>query len=411
MNEPLHLAAILCLIFISGFFSLSETALFSLSRLQISRIRRRSQVMGSLVSSLIQRPRRTLISLLIGNNLVNVMATALATAWAVSVLGKGGVSLAILLVTLVILIIGEIIPKVLAVGHAEKLAPAIAWPLNLFAKTTYPIRKILTFVTDPILGNYLKQMATQEDITNQEELRAIISFSTHDGTVSKQRRDMIDTIFEFGERPVKEIMTPRLDLVTCRIDSSYQDLINLMKESRKSKILIYRERMDQMVGYVATRNLLLGRERDFRKLIRPLYFIPETKRIDDLLTEFETKGLELAVVVDEYGGTAGVVTREDIVEEIVGELYDEHESTENLIQKRGNDYYLINGKVSVREVNEQLGLGLPTDEHVETIAGLFLSLYGHIPKEGASVRVGNYKLKVERLIGRRIATVILEGGK
>ncbi|MBI2870798.1 MAG: HlyC/CorC family transporter [Candidatus Omnitrophica bacterium] len=405
-----YLLGISFLLGLSAFFSMSETALFSLSRLQIWRIRRKNPAAGNLIHTLITRSRRTLTAILIGNNLVNVMAASLATTWAVGVFGSEGVWVAIIGFTGALLVVGEVTPKIYAVHRADSIAAALCWPLDLFARLTTPLRACLKWMTNPFLRNFLKHMAAQENWVSQEELRAIVSLSAREGVIDSRRGEMIENVFSFGERPVKEIMTPHTDLVACSMQSTREALVEKMRETRRSHILIYRERMDQMVGFVSTRAFLLGPEPDFRKMIQPLYFVPETRRIGDLLTDFEHKRMELALVVDEYGGTAGLVTREDILEEVVGELYDEFERPDEGIVDLGGGRYRIGGNVPVKDVSEKLGLVLPQHENVETVAGLVLSLYGHIPQEGIQVNAGSVALEVERVIGRRVTSVLLTRG-
>ncbi|MEA3560249.1 MAG: hemolysin family protein [Candidatus Omnitrophota bacterium] len=402
----IQIALLATFLVLSAFFSSSETALFSLNKLQVRKINITSPGSGKVISRLLDFPRRTLITILIGNMAVNIGLTSIIAFLFIQVLGDKGIGPAIGLVTFLLLIFGEVTPKLLAIKNPEKFSSFSARPLEIFARIIFPVRKLLGIISDSILSIFIKDVELKKAFVTQKELKNLVSISQEEGVLEKEERDMIESLLEFGEREVKEIMVPRTDIVACQISVSWDMLVNLMKDSHHTRIPIYEGSLDNIIGVILTKDFMLSPHRDIKKFIRPVAVIPESKKIDDLLIELRAKNLTLAVVIDEYGGTAGLVTREDILEEIVGEIYDEYDKVEQPVEYPDEQTAVVSGKLSIKDINEELRLHLPLDKG-ETLSGLLLSLFGHIPLAGEKLRYQGLQFKIENVKKRRIDKVAI----
>jgi len=406
---------------LSGFFSASETAYFSISLSDIERLRNKSDYGSKQVLQLLEHPKRLLITIIVGNTIVNIGAASLAALVTLDIcnaLGldkEVGIIIDIIVVTFVILIVAEIIPKVVAVKNAIKIARNFAFPLTIFYYLFSPGVSIFHALTQWLTSIF--NISKNRLLLSEEELRSIVDMGEEKGTLQQDEKEMIHSIFEFSETTVKEIMIPRIDMICISTDSKLNSLLNLIKKYLHSRIPLYREKVDNITGIIYAKDLLPFVNRrsngdvNLEKLARPAYFVPEQKKIDELLREFQSQRIHMAIVVDEYGGTSGLVTLEDIIEEIVGEIQDEHDSEQPLYQKINDNVYLVDGGMDLEEINEELQLNLPTEEGVETLAGFLFGLFGSVPKEKQSVSYENYKFVIEKVIRRRITRVKIIIGK
>ena len=250
-------------------------------------------------------------------------------------------------------------------------------------------------------------------LLSEEELRSLVDVGEEQGTLEQDEKEMIHSIFEFGETTVKEIMVPRIDMVCISTESEVSLLLNLIKKHMHSRIPIYKDKVDNIIGIIYAKDLLSYDDKrkntmpNLEDLARPAYFVPEQKKIDELLREFQTNKIHMAIVVDEYGGTAGLVTLEDIIEEIVGEIQDEHDYEQPLYSKVSDNEFLVDGGMDLEEINEQLKIDLPTEEGVETVAGFLYGLFGSVPKEKQKITYNGYEFIIEKVIRRRIKQVRL----
>jgi gliding motility-associated protein GldE len=406
---------------LSGFFSASETAFFSISSSDIERLRNKNDYGSKQVLQLLEHPKRLLITIIVGNTIVNIGAASLAALVTLDIcdaLGldrEVGIIIDIIVVTFVILIVAEIIPKVAAVKNSIKIARNFAFPLTIFYYLFSPGVSIFHALTLWLTSFF--HLSKNRLLLSEEELRSIVDMGEEKGTLQQDEKEMIHSIFEFSETTVKEIMIPRIDMVCISTDSKLNSLLNLIKKYLHSRIPLYREKVDNIIGIIYAKDLLPFVNRrsngdvNLEKLARPAYFVPEQKKIDELLREFQSQRIHMAIVVDEYGGTSGLVTLEDIIEEIVGEIQDEHDSEQPLYQQIKENEYLVDGGMDLEEMNEELQLNLPTEEGVETLAGFLFGLFGSVPKEKQSVSYENYKFVIEKVIRRRIKRVKIIIGK
>ncbi len=403
------------LLILSAFFSASETAFFSLGASELERIRKRTDASSRALMQLMEHPKRLLITIVIGNTIVNISAASLAAILTLRVSDQYGVtqSLAILIevivVTFVMLVFAEIMPKVAAVKNSRQFALRIVYILSFFYYIFSPVTSIFhlmtTWLSDLFRVNQNKVMLTEE------ELRTLVDFGQEKGTLQEDEKDMIHSIFEFGETTVKEIMVPRIDMICVSLDAQLKDLLELTQKFAHSRIPAYQDRVDNITGIIYAKDLLPfinkpeSENFSVAKMARPAYFVPEQKKIDELLKEFQAERIHMAIVIDEYGGTAGLVTLEDIIEEIVGEIQDEYDTEPAMFSRVSENEFIVDGGMSLEEINDELELDLPTEEDVETLAGFLFGLFGSVPKEKQAAAYNGYEFIVEKIIRRRIKQV------
>ncbi|MFQ5974990.1 MAG: hemolysin family protein [Candidatus Hydrothermarchaeales archaeon] len=402
------------LLFLSGFFSGSETALISLNKFRVRKLVEEGAKNADIVDRLLENPDKLLATILVGNNLANIAAAAIATSLAMNFFGSAGVGIATGVITLLVLVFGEITPKGLATKNAEKISLRVAKPIDLMVRIFYPVVEVLNFVTTPLLKVLGGEVPKMAPFITEEELRMLVDVGEEEGVIEKDEAEMIESVFEFGDTAVTEVMTPRVDMVCVDIEADINEAISSTVETGHSRIPVYEGNIDKIVGITYSRDLLgllnEGKlKTSVKDAMRSAYFIPETKKLDDLLREFQDKKIQVAIVVDEYGGTAGVVTLEDVLEEIVGEIADVHDMGAALIQMIEEKIAIVDAKAGIDEVNDVLGIKLPEDDF-ESIGGLILSMLERIPTEGEEIRLDNIHIIVEKMEGNRILKVkIIKG--
>lgn len=363
-------------------------------------------------------PRQLLITIVLGNTIVNVTIASIAAILAAQIcadLGFNeqiGIVIDIIVVTIVILILIEVVPKVVAVRNSQSFAQSSSGLLIIVFYLLYPGAFLLSRFTRFLQH---KMGLTQEKMfLSAGELKTFVEVGEEHGTLEKDEREMIHSIFEFGETMVKEIMIPRTDMISASTETSLTDLMDLVKIKLHSRIPVYKERIDNIIGILYLKDLLpyLSKQPsnkvDLEKLARPAYFVPEQKKIDELLKEFQQERMHMAIVVDEYGGVAGLATMEDVIEEIVGEIQDEYDKESPLFKKVDENTYIVDGRMTIEEINKELNLNLPIEEGIETISGFILRILGSLPKEKESVEFNGYQFVVERVVRNRILKVRIE---
>lgn len=405
----------LILFLLSAFFSSSETAFFSYSHADIERTKKKTEPAAKQVVNLLKFPQKLLITIVIGNTIVNIAAASLAALLTLQISDyynldeTFAIIINVVVVTLIILIFTEIIPKVAAVKNPFKLSQKFVYPLTIFFYLFLPITNILNTLTHWM--THTLKISKNKSLLSEEELKTLVDFGEEKGTLEQEEKEMIHSIFEFGETSVKEIMVPRIDMISIASTAEIDELLAIIKEHLHSRIPVYKETVDSIIGIVYAKDLLplmnTNKTKDFSidKLTRPAYFVPEQKKIDELLREFQNEKIHMAIVVDEYGGTSGLVTLEDIIEEIVGEIQDEYDSDLPMHRKISDNVFIVDGSMSLEEINEELNLDLPTEEGVETIGGFLFGLFGSVPKEKEIAKYNGYEFIIEKIIERRIKQV------
>ena len=394
---------LLTLLILSAFFSGSETALFSLTGFQKKKIQSGNPSASKTISILLSSPTRTLATILIGNMFVNIAAASIATILSISLFGEKGVVVSIVFMTFILLIFGEVTPKTYAMSNPEGFSVFCSKPLHIFGKLIWPIRRLLRIAADTFIILFTHKKNTSPYIT-ENELKALMTISRKEGIIDDDEEEMIRSIFELGDRSVDEIMRPRVDIIGCEKNSSAEKLISIMKQSKHTKIPIYEGTIDKITGVIYTKEFMLKHKGEIISFIREPLYVPETEKIDDLIVKFQSARTYIAVVLDEFGGTSGIVTLEDALEEIVGEIKDEYDKEIVPIEKQEDGSYTVSGKVAIRDVNDELDISLPMDQ-VTTINGLLLLLFEKVPKQGAHVRIKGVGFKVLEIKNNMVVKV------
>jgi len=403
---------IVCLVF-SAFFSGSETAFISLQRFRLEYLIGNKVKGASRVASLLDKPERFLSAVLFGNTLVNAAAAALATSLAVHYWGEQGIIIATIGLVIILLIFCEATPKTVAAQHSERLSLLLSRPIQWISWLFTPFVIVLSWIASAftrIVGG----TPVPRSIISDEEIRTMISVGREEGTVEEAEAKMLHKVFDFGDRPVLEVMVPRLEVVALQQGSTIADFLKLYTESPISRFPVYKESMDNVVGVLAVKDVLMARAKGtisndsiIDDLVRPTYLTPETKRINDLFFEMRDNNYRMAVVVDEYGGTAGIVSLSRLVEEIVGEVGDELAGVEKDYEVINEYTFQIDGGMRIDEANEEMELNLPEGEDYETVAGFILSLLGHIPKRNEQLRYKGLKIVITEMKGQKIEKILL----
>ncbi len=411
--DILYLVLVFFCIVLSAFFSGSETALTSVQRIRLQTMVDSNVRGAKRLSRMLEKPERFLSTVLLGNNFVNTAAAALATILAVSFWGQNrGVAIATVGLTILLLIFGESTPKTIAARHAEKLSLAVAHPIEILSWLLTPLVMILSWIAS-VFTRMVGGTPVHRALTSAEEIRTMITVGNREGTVEKEEAEMLHNVFDFGDRPVREVMVPRLEVVSIEQGSKISDYFALYAGSPMSRIPVYKENMDNVVGIVTDKDVLMGlstntlnKDTPIDDLIRPAYFTPETKRISKLFTEMRNNNYRMAIVVDEYGGTAGIVSLTRMVEEIVGEVRDEVDSSDKDFEVINEYTFQVDGSMRLDEVNEEMDLELPPGDY-ETVAGFMLSRLGHIPRQGEQLRYKNLKLVVTKMKNVKIEEILI----
>ena len=411
--ETLYLVLLVICLLLSAFFSGSETAFISLQRFRVEHLVETKVKGAKRVATMIERPEKFLSTVLLGNNFVNVAAAALATILAVHVWGEEwGVLIATIGVTIILLIFCEATPKTMATRHAEKLSLLFVRPIEAIAWLFTPFVAALSWIASGFT-KLVGGTPVRRSLVSDEEIRTMISVGHKEGTVEEAEAKLLHKVFDFGDRPVSEVMVPRPEVVAIEQGSKIADFLTLYAESPLSRFPVYKENMDNVVGILSVKDVLMALAKNtiddqiaIDDLIRPAYFTPETKRINELFAEMQDKNYRMAVVVDEYGGTAGIVSLSRLLEEIVGPVGDELAAVEKEYEVISEHTFQIDGSMRVEEVNEEMDLELPEGDY-ETIAGFVLHLLGHIPRQGEQLRYKGLKLVITKMRGLKIEEILL----
>jgi putative hemolysin len=410
----LELLALGVLLALSAFFSATEIALFSLSKLQLRHLRQEHAVQGQIVSELLDQPHRLLSTILFGNTVVNVGAAILGYRVLQRVMPDRAETFAVPLMTVVILLCGEVTPKTLVIRRAEFFASHLARPIQWTVVWTSWLRRAAEALSARIVGGlerlpFFATYKVRSAAPTEDEYRTLLTVSERAGVVHKEERYMVNQILALEKMPVKEIMTPRVDM-QC-VDDSLRpaEMAESLRRIKHRRVPIIHDSPDTVEGILKVKDFLVNPDGELDEVVELPNFIPETMPVAKLLKSFRKQEHPVAIVVDEYGGTQGMVTLEDILEEIVGEIEDEFDKSEIMVQKLDARRYLINGKARLELVNEQCGLALQALD-VETIAGWVIAQLGALPKEGEQVRVGAVCATARKVVKNRVGEVLLEVG-
>ncbi len=402
---------VVCLL-LSAFFSSSETAFVSLERFRVEHMVNTKVKGAERVARMVQRPEKFLSTVLLGNNLVNTAAAALGTALAIHFWGEKGILISTIGVTVLLLIFCETTPKTIATQHAERLSLAFARPIEIVSWIFTPFVIVLSWIATGF-SKLAGGAPVPRSLVSDEEIRTMISVGHREGTVEESEAEMLHKVFDFGDRPVREATVPRTEVISVEKGTKLADFLSLYAENPMSRFPVYQDNMDNVVGILSVKDVLMAeakgtitKEDAIDDLIRPAYFAPESKRINELFAEMRDNNYRMCVVVDEFGGTAGVVSLSRLVEEIVGPVGDELAAVEKEYEAINEYTFQIDGGMRIEEANEEMGLELPSGDY-ETVAGFVLNLLGHIPRLGEQLRYKGMKLVITEMRGVKIEKILL----
>ena len=407
-SESIQLIILIVLIFLSAFFSSSETAFMALSRLKVRNMVNDGVKGAKTLDRLLNNPTRLLSAILVGNNLVNIGASAIATSLAITKFGDTGVGIATGLMTLMILVFGEVTPKSLAANNAEKIALKVARPLDIFSKIFTPITLILMAVTRIFVRIFGGDPDEDKPFVTEEDLRTMVEVGHEEGVIQSEERTIIDNVFEFRESQVKDVMTARTDMVAVEEDITYSELISIFKEEQYSRLPVYEGTSDNIIGVIYVKDLVFNEIKeeqfDVKDYMREPFFTYEFQRISKLFEQLRHRRVALTIVLDEYGGTAGIATLEDLVEEIVGDLEDEYDTVDKQVTIINAHEFITEGTVKIDYLNDQFRLNI-NDEEYDTIGGYVFGAFGRIPDVGETIISENKKFIVQALDKHRIERI------
>ena len=402
---------LLVLLLLSGIFSSAETALTTYNKIRMRALADEGNKRASAVLSVTENSGKMLSAILIGNNIVNTAVASLATTIAYR-LGGTAVAIASGLMTLLILLFGEITPKTMATIHAEKMSLFYAPVINIFMKIMTPFIFIVNGLSTGLLMLLRIDPNAKDNTMTEAELRSVVNVSHQDGVIESDEKEMIYNVFDLGDAIAKDVMVPRVNVTFADIDSSYDELIDLFREDKFTRLPVYQETKDNVVGTINMKDLLLydSKKSEFqiKDILREAYFTYEYKSISELLVEMRQASFNIAIVLDEYGETSGLITLEDILEEIVGEIHDEYdENEEENIKAVGKHEYIIEGSTNLDDLNDSLDLNLESEDY-DSLGGFIIEKLDRLPKALDSVSTEDgIRMVVEKLDKNRIETVHL----
>ena len=394
----------------SGFFSMSETSLMSLSKIRIRHMQEEGVKGAKLVSNLIEDSNKLLSTILVGNNVVNIAATSISTALFTSLIpGASGVAVATAVMTVLVLLFGEITPKTIAANNSEKVAIFVSRPIKIIIFILRPVVWVFNLVTGvifKILG--VKDKSGQPYIT-EEELKTMVNVSHEEGVLEIEERQIINNVVQYGDKQAKEAMVQRLDIIAINSEDKYEEIIEMFKNEKLSRMPVYNESIDDIIGILNIKDIIFLNDEEIQKFnikdyIREPFFTYEFKKITQLLEEMKIEKSQMAIVVDEYGGTSGLITIEDLVEVIVGDIEDEYDEEEEEIQVIKEDEYIVDGSIKITDVNELIGVRLESEEF-DSIGGYIIGHLRRLPEENEVIEVDNIKFCIESLDKNRIKKV------
>ena len=409
VSHSYELMGLVLLLGCSAFFSGSETALFSLTRQDLRRLERSQSRSARLILTMLRDPDRLLSAILVGNMLVNVTfysVSFLIAAKLYDEVSHPAAAVAGAASLLAVIVFGEVSPKGIAVGHPQRFSRYVAPVIYVIYLAARPLGTALRKLSRGFTG-FLASRFRRMPYVTRDELKMLVGMAEQQGVLDRETRGMIQQVVELANISVNGAMTPRVDMVLFDLAAGLDAFCNLVRKTHEERIAAYEGSRDNIVGVLVAREVFLHPEQDLRSMLRPVRFVPETQTVESLLRQFRKTKEPFAIVVDEYGGTAGLVTLEHILEEVVGQIRDEFEAKETPVQQLDEDTYLLDGDLNTHEWRQFLGVGFDPPG-IETLAGFVVSLLGRIPKEGDSVEWRGLRFIVEKMSGRRVVLVRVE---
>ena len=400
------LPVLLILLLLSAFFSSSETAYSSLNRIRIVKMAESGDKNASIVLALLNDFDRFLSAVLIGNNIVNIASSSIATLLFVAYFGNVGVTLSTVVMTIVVLIFAEISPKTIAKESPEYFALLFARPLRMLLRLLFPLTLFFSGIKK-VLVRLLPRKDVGPSIT-EEELLTLVEEAVQEGSIDEEDEILIKNVVEFNDLEVQHIFTPRLEIVSVNNKKSLEEISDLFRETGLSRLPYYEQSIDEVLGVLNQKDfyydVLVG-EKTLAEVVKPVLYIPKSMRISELMKKFQLEQCHIAIVVDEYGGTEGLVTLEDVVEELVGEIWDEFDDRQADFQKLNDRQYLMQGSVEFDVLSEMFGV--ENDTSSSTLGGYIMSTLGHIPSAGETLQLASLELEIKKMHHHRVDQVLV----
>ena len=403
---------LIILLLLSAFFSSAETALTTVNRIRMRSLAEDGNSRAACVLKVTDDSGKMLSAILIGNNIVNLSASSIATSLALDLWGSGGAGIATGILTLLILIFGEISPKTIATINAEKISLSYCNIIYWLMKLLTPVIFILNKLSIAFLFLLHVDPNAKDKAMTEEELRTIVDVGKETGVIESEEHEMINNVFDFGDAQAKEVMVPRIDMTFANIDCTYDELIEIFKEDKFTRLPVYKDTTDNVIGIINMKDLLLYKDREhfsIQDIMREPYFTYEHKNTAELFMEMRKSSISLAIVLDEYGATAGLITLEDLLEEIVGEIRDEYDTDEeDPIVKLSDREYLVLGSTNLEDLCEKLDLDFESDDY-DTIGGYLIGLLDHLPEKNEIIITDDdVLLRVEQMDKNRIEKIYIK---
>ena len=402
--QSFDLIELIVLIIISGFFSGSELAYIVSNKLKIEVRARRNNIAAQSALFFTNNPQDFFSTILIANNLVNISFASLSTVFLLSVFGMGELNV-LIISSFFLLFFGELVPKYFAGELADRVIYISSLPIRAVYFVLYPFIKFTSSISNLVTQNSNVKAENISYLFSKEDIESLVKESHAAGMVNKKESDIISKVFDLGDQRVYEAMRPRTDIVGIELTSSVEDAISVFIDSGYSKLPVYEDNLDNIKGMIHAYDMFKFPE-SIQSILKEAVFVPETKRTFDMLNEFLSKQISIAIVIDEFGGTAGVVTIEDIVEELFGEIKDEYDIEESIFRRISPNGYLISGRVEIDLINEKYSLGIPSGDY-ETIGGYIISKIGRIPDQGENLKIDDFNILIVRALQTHIELVKL----
>ena len=410
-SETGQLIAIIILLCLSAFFSSSETALTTVNQIRMRTLAGNGDKRAARVLRVTGNPGKMLSAILIGNNIVNLSASSISTSLAIHLFGNTGAGIATGILTFLILIFGEVTPKTMATIKADSMSLTAAAPIGFLMKILTPVIFIINKLSLGLMFLLHVNIKDAQKKMTEEELRTIVDVSQENGVIEHEERDMIHNLFDFGDAEAKEIMVPRIDMTFVQADATYQEVLDIFRQDMFTRLPVYEDSTDNVIGIINMKDFLLQNdtpEFSVRNLLREPYFTYEHKNTADLFLEMRKSSISLAIVLDEYGVTAGLITLEDLLEEIVGEIRDEYDADEedDITRISDREFYVL-GSANLNDVSEALSLHFTSDDY-DTIGGYCLGLLDHLPEKNEIILTdNNILLRIDRMEKNRIERIYI----
>lgn len=404
-DSIIKIIALLFLLILSAFFSSAETALTTINKIRIKTLADEGSKKASIVLKIVDNPDKMLSAILIGNNIVNISASSLVTILIQSILGNWAVSIGTGILTVLVLIFGEITPKTAATIYADSLAMFYAKPIWLLMTILTPVIFIINKLASGVMSIFGFKNKVKENTFTEEELRTIMTVSHEEGVIEKEEREMINNVFDFGDAEAKDVMIPRIDMCVVDVQSTYDDLLEIFRETKYTRLPVFEGSADNVIGIINIKDLIFyrnGEDFDIRNFLRDAFYTYEYKKLSELMAEMRKDSVNITIVLDEYGAAVGLITIEDLLEEIVGEIRDEFDYDEvDPFKEVSSNEYIVDGQIKLDDVNERLGLSLESEDY-DSLGGFIIGFLDRLPDTGDKVETDTVTLIVDSMDKNRI---------